>query len=297
MRRDIEFNADGLTLRGWLYVPDGMQGPFPAVVMSHGFTAVKEMTLDRYAEVFCRGGLAVLVYDNRCLGASDGQPRHDIDPAAQRRDYRCAISFAQQQKEIDAERIGVWGTSYTGGAVLAVAALDRRVKAVVSQVPFVNGMKNIQQFLRLSEIPEFMKMLDDDRARRMKGEPSQYLKVATDNDAEPCAFPGARTHYYFNKYMKEVPGCTWENKVTVRSLEYLLEYDVTGYMPLIAPTPLLMLVSNRDSATPTDLALEMFQLAREPKELYVIKADHYASYLEGFDGTSAAARDFFLRNL
>lgn len=297
MRRNIEFNADGVTLRGWLYVPDGMQGPFPAVVMAHGFTAVKEMTLDRYADVFCKGGLAVLVYDNRCLGESDGQPRHDIDPTAQRRDYRCAITFAQQQKEIDPGRVGIWGTSYTGGAVLAVAALDRRVKAVVSQVPFVNGWKNIQQFLRLADVPEFLKMLDEDRARRMKGEPSQYVQVATDKPDEPCAFPGLRTYHYFHKYVKEVPNCTWENKVTLRSLEYLLEYDVTGYMPLIAPTPLLMIVSTADSATPTDLALEMFQLAREPKELHVIKADHYASYLEGFDGTSAAARDFFVRNL
>jgi uncharacterized protein len=297
MRRNIEFNADGVTLRGWLYTPDGTKGPFPAVVMAHGFTAIKEMTLDRYAEVFCRGGLAVVVYDNRCLGESDGTPRHDIDWAAQRRDYRCAITFAQQQKEIDPERIGVWGTSYTGGAVLAFAALDRRVKAVVSQVPFVNGVKNIQQFLRLAEIPDFMKMLDEDRARRMKGEPSQYLKVATDKADEACAFPGLRTFNYFHKYMKEVPGCRWENKVTVRSLEYLLEYDVTGYMELIAPTPLLMIISHADSATPTDLALEMFQRAREPKELYVIKDDHYASYLEGFEGTSAAARDFFAKNL
>jgi uncharacterized protein len=297
MRRNIEFNADGVTLRGWLYVPDGTKGPYPAVVMSHGFTAVKEMTLDRYAEVFCKGGLAVVVYDNRCLGESDGQPRHDIDPTAQRRDYRCAITFAQQQKEIDPNRVGVWGTSYTGGAVLAVAALDRRVRAVVSQVPFVNGWKNIQQFLRLSDVAGFMKMLDEDRARRMKGEPSQYVQVAADKDDEPCAFPGLRTYHYFHKYVKEVPNCTWQNKVTLRSLEYLLEYDVTGYMPLIAPTPLLMIVSHADSATPTDLALEMFQLARDPKELHVIKADHYASYLEGFEGTSAAARDFFVKHL
>ncbi len=93
MRRDIEFNADGVTLRGWLYTPDKVTGKVPTIVMAHGFSGVKEMTLDKYAEVFCDGGMAVLVYDNRCLGHSDGQPRHDIDPVAQRRDYRCAITF------------------------------------------------------------------------------------------------------------------------------------------------------------------------------------------------------------
>ena len=297
MRRDIEFNADGVTLRGWFYPPKGKKRGGPVVVMAHGFTAVKEMTLDRYAEVFSNGGLGALVYDNRNLGTSDGEPRHDIDPAMQRRDYRYAITFAQSLPEVDPKRVGIWGTSYTGGAVLAVAALDRRVKAVVSQVPFVNGLRNIEQFLRLSELPDFVAMLDADRQRRMQGKPSEYVKVCAEDPAEPHAFPGLRTYNYFHKYMKEVRKCTWENRVTIRSLEYLMEYDVTGYMRRISPTPLFMIVSENDSATPTDLALEMFDLARDPKELMVVKADHYASYLEAFDSTSAAARDFFLRHL
>ena len=52
MRRDIEFNADGLTLRGWLYLPEGATTPVPTVVMAHGFSCVKEMFLDKYADVF-----------------------------------------------------------------------------------------------------------------------------------------------------------------------------------------------------------------------------------------------------
>ena len=68
MRNDVEFDADGVTLRGWLYIPDGAAGPVPTVVMSHGFSAVKEMYLDRFAEA----GLGALVYDNRNFGASDG---------------------------------------------------------------------------------------------------------------------------------------------------------------------------------------------------------------------------------
>jgi len=297
MRRNIEFNADGVNLRGWFYTPEGKLGPFPVVVLAHGFTATKEMILDRYAEVFAKGGLAALVYDNRCLGESEGEPRHDIDPVAQRRDYRYAITYAQSLPEVNPNRVGIWGTSYTGGAVLAVAAMDRRVKAVVSQVPFVNGFKNIQQFLRLSELPAFVAMLDEDRARRMRGEPSHYVKVTSDDPNEPHAFPGLRTHNFFRKFVKEVPNLKWENKVTLRSLEYLLEYDVTGYVERISPTPLMMIVSDNDSATPTDLALEIYDLARDPKELFIIRGDHYASYLEDFDRTSAAARDFFLRNL
>lgn len=95
MRTNIEFNADGVTLRGWFYKPANGNGPFPTVIMAHGFTATKEMTLDRYAEVFAAGGLAVLVYDNRNLGDSDGTPQHDIDPTAQTRDYRYAVTYAK----------------------------------------------------------------------------------------------------------------------------------------------------------------------------------------------------------
>ncbi len=93
-RTDIEFDADDICL------------PHPLVVMSHGFSAVKEMGLDDYAEVFSAAGLAVLVYDNRNLGASDGSPRQDIDPVAQRRDQTHAITFARGLTGIDPERIG-----------------------------------------------------------------------------------------------------------------------------------------------------------------------------------------------
>ena len=75
MRQDIEFDAEGTTLRGWLYVPDGATGPVPTIVMCHGYSAVKELFLDAFAEVFCDAGFAALVYDNRNLGASDGEPR------------------------------------------------------------------------------------------------------------------------------------------------------------------------------------------------------------------------------
>ena len=80
MRRDIEINAEGCRLRGWLYLPDRASGPTPAIVLAHGFSAVKEMYLDRYAEVFSAARMAALVFDNRSFGASDGEPRQEIDP-------------------------------------------------------------------------------------------------------------------------------------------------------------------------------------------------------------------------
>src|SRR3989442_15480760 len=87
MRQDIEFNAEGTTLRGWLYTPDAGHRPFPTIVMAHGFSAVKEMYLDSFAGVFANAGMAALVFDNRNFGVNDGGPGRELEPWRQRTDY------------------------------------------------------------------------------------------------------------------------------------------------------------------------------------------------------------------
>ena len=134
MRKDIEFKTeDGIKLRGWHYLPERRTGKVPTIVMAHGFSAVKEMYLDRFADAFAAAGLGALVFDNRNFGASDGEPRQEIDPWQQVSDYRDAITFAETLPETDPARIGIWGSSYSGGHVMVVGAIDRRVKCVVAQ--------------------------------------------------------------------------------------------------------------------------------------------------------------------
>ena len=147
-RRDIAFDAEGVTLRGWFYPAEDAAGRGPTVVMAHGFSAVKEMYLDAFAEVFAAAGLNALVFDNRNFGASDGEPRQEIDPWQQVRDYRHAITYAGTLDDVDSTRIGVWGSSYSGGHVLVLGAIDRRVKAVVAQVPLISGSANIAELVR-----------------------------------------------------------------------------------------------------------------------------------------------------
>lgn len=134
--RDIEFKTfDNLTLRGWLFTPSSFTGELPCLVMAHGFAAHKEMGLNNFAEYFTSNlRIACLAYDNRCLGTSDGEPRREIIPGLQINDYSDAITFVQSLPEIDPDKIAVWGSSYSGGHVLTVGAVDRRVKAVISQV-------------------------------------------------------------------------------------------------------------------------------------------------------------------
>lgn len=135
---DVEFKTqDGLTLRGNFYKPSGASSSakLPCIVMSNGFGAIKEMGILPFCERFpSELNVAVLLYDNRNLGASDGQPRQEVIPADQISDYSDAITYVQLRPDVDEKNIAVWGTSYSGAHVLTVAAVDRRVKAVVSQV-------------------------------------------------------------------------------------------------------------------------------------------------------------------
>ena len=141
-RTDIAFEAEGgVTLRGWLYVPTGGTGPYPAITMAHGYAGVKEHGLERFAEKFASNGFVVLLHDHRNFGASDGTPRQDIDPWRQIADWRRAISFLEHRDVVNAERIGLWGTSYSGGHALVLGATERRLRAVVAQVPTISGFE------------------------------------------------------------------------------------------------------------------------------------------------------------
>jgi len=112
--------------------------------MCHGFGAVKEMGIDKFAERFTSTiPVNALVYDNRCLGASDGEPRGEILPPLQISDYSDAITYAQLRPEVDPIKIAIWGTSYSGAHVLMVGAVDRRVKAVISQVCSITTSFNL----------------------------------------------------------------------------------------------------------------------------------------------------------
>src|SRR5919198_4344722 len=169
-RRDIAFDADGVVLRVWFYSAEGASGRRPTVVMAHGFSAVKEMYLDSFAEVFAAAGLNVLVFDNRGFGTSDGEPRQEIDPWAQVRDYRHAITFTCTLAEVDRSRIGIWGSSYSGGHVLVVGAIDRRVQCVVSQVPLISGYRNILRLVRADLVEGFRGQREAERRARLLGE-------------------------------------------------------------------------------------------------------------------------------
>ncbi len=296
MRTDVEFSAEGVTLRGWLYVPDKAKGPVPTIVMAHGFSAVKEMYLDRFAEAFAAAGMGALVFDNRNFGASDGEPRFEIDPWVQVRDYRHAITYACTRKEVDADRIGVWGSSYSGGHVIVVGAIDRRVKCVVGQVPLISGHRNARRIVRADFIAPVGGMFDDDRAKRFAGEAPAMIPVVDEDPMAASALPTPDSYAWFTETGK-TRAPSWQNEVTLRSVEMFWEYEPGAYLPYVSPTPLMIVVAAGDHLTVSDLAIEGFEQAREPKRLVVLPGGHFDAYVAGFEGASGAAVEWFTQHL
>lgn len=297
MRRDIAFKTeDGVTLRGWLYLPDEATGRVPTVVMAHGFSAVKEMYLDRFAEVFAAGGLGALVFDNRNFGASDGEPRQDIDPWAQVRDYRDAITFAGTVPEVDASRIGIWGSSYSGGHVLVVGAIDRRVKCVVSQVPLISGHRNARRLIRSDFIAAVQAQFDADRLARYAGKAAAMIPVVAADPMAPCALATPDSWQWFTETGK-MRAPAWRNEVTLRSVEMFTEYEPGAYIEWISPTPLMLVVAAGDHLTVSDEALAAYNRALEPKRLVLLPDGHFDAYVKGFDLASRPARDWFVQHL
>ena len=297
MRKDVEFKTqDGLTLKGWHYLPDSLSGKAPTIVMAHGFSAVKEMYLDKFAEAFAAAGLAALVFDNRNFGASGGEPRQEIDPWRQVSDYRDAITFAETLPETDAARIGIWGSSYSGGHVLVVGAIDRRVKCVVGQVPLISGHRNARRLIRADFWTGLNGMFEDDRRNRYAGKPPAMIPVVAENPAAPSALPTADSWAWFTETGK-TRAPSWRNEVTLRSVEMFTEYEPGAYVGYISPTPLLLVVAQGDHLTVADEALAAYERALEPKKLEILAGGHFDAYVKDFEAAAVPARDWFVAHL
>jgi len=297
MRSDIAFRTeDGTTLRGWHYLPDGAAGKLPAIVMAHGFSAVKEMFLDRFAEAFAAAGLSALVFDNRNFGASDGEPRQEIDPWQQVRDYRDAITFAETLRTTDPGRIGVWGSSYSGAHVIVLGAIDRRVRCVVAQVPLISGHANARRLVRADLVAGLHRAFEADRRDRYAGTPPAMIPVVSDDPAAPSALPTPDSWTWFTETGRS-RAPSWKNEVTLRSVEMFTEYEPGGYVGFVSPTPLMMVVALGDHLTVADEALAAYERALEPKRLIMLKGGHFDAYVADFAASSGAATAWFREHL
>ena len=138
-RKDVSFNVKGTSISAWLYLPEDVSAPVPCIIMGNGFGGTKDLILERYAIRYQQAGFAVLAFDYRHFGESEGEPRQLIWIPYQLEDWSAAIEYARGLKEIDPARIALWGTSLSGGHVIVIAARDSKIACVSAQVPLLDG--------------------------------------------------------------------------------------------------------------------------------------------------------------
>jgi hypothetical protein len=160
---------------------------------------VREHGLERYARVFADAGFVVLVHDHRGFGASDGEPRYDVDPWRQIADWRQAISYLESHPKVDADRIGIWGTSYAGGHAIVLGATDRRLRAVVAQVPTISGHQQSLRRIPPDQVPVLEASFIDDDRRQFRGEPPATQAVVSSDLTVPAAYRSQEATEFYNQ--------------------------------------------------------------------------------------------------
>ena len=274
MKKPVTFYSEGVRLDGDLYYPDGIARGTqrPAIVLCHGYTGVKDLYLPDNARVLTDAGYVVMTFDYKGWGKSEGS-RSRLAPHSRVADVRAALSFVSTLPEVDAARLGIYGTSYGGATVVWVGAIDPRVKAVVSVVGIGNGTRWMRSVRRPDEWHDLLERSARDRARRAVEGASEFVA------REEILLPDRQSADLAAKARKDNP-----NAVSTIPLEYIdetLEFNPEWVVDRIAPRPVLFITTDDDRLVPPEESRALYDRAGEPKKLVVLHGyGHYEVYVE-----------------
>jgi fermentation-respiration switch protein FrsA (DUF1100 family) len=290
-RTDVTFPSRDGRCAAWLYRPD-TAGPAPLVAMAHGFSATRDQRLDAYAERFCAAGLGVLLFDYRHFGASAGEPRQLLDIPSQIADYGAALHHARQIDWVDADRIALFGSSFSGGHVLTLAAHHPGIAAVVAQCPYTDPLASFSKLGPVNLARATVAGLFD-QLTAFTGLPPYYIAAVGDPGTfavmtTPDSKPG------FAALTSE--DSTWENRVAARIALRATMYRPGAQVKRIA-CPVLFCVCDDDSVAPAGATLK--HAATAPRgEIKRYPIGHFDIYIgEAFEQAVADQTEFLVRHL
>jgi uncharacterized protein len=288
-RIDVNFDSGGTRCAAWLYRPEGAEA---CVVLAHGWTGVREQRLDAFAERFARAGLAALVFDYRHFGGSDGEPRSLLDIRRQLADWRAAVAYVRGLDGLDPGRVALWGSSFSGGHVIEVAAEDHRIAAAVAQVPFVDGLANLLRLGPRHALRLTVEGLRDQLGALAGRPPHMVASVGPPGSTavmnSPDAEPGFRA--------LNPADLDWPNEAAAR-----IALRVAAYRPIRkvarVQCPILFVLADDDVVTPPDLAVKAS--SRAPRaEVSRHPGGHFDPYVgECFERVVTEETEFLLRHL
>lgn len=299
LREDVTFDAWGERCAAWLYRPNPQGATaadprgVPCVVMAHGFAGVRDARLDAFAERFSLAGFAVLLFDYRGFGASEGEPRQLLSIPRQLADWAAAIAYARTLDGVDPERIAAWGTSFSGGHVVTTAARDHRLAAAIAQAPFADGVRQAfalppAQALRLT-----VEALRDELGARRGAAPRMIPAVGPPGALAAMTSPDAEPGY-----RAIVPaGSPWRNEVAARVALRLLAYRPIRKAAAV-DCPLLVAVCDEDVVTPPEAALRLARAAPRGELVRYPGVGHFDIYVgETFERAVVDQVAFFTEHL
>jgi pimeloyl-ACP methyl ester carboxylesterase len=289
MYKNVEFLSEGAKIQGHLYLSGGSEGKrLPAVLLCHGFAAVKEMLIPPFAEYFARAGFAALTFDYRGFGESEGAaPR--IVPGEQCADIRNALTYLRSLPEVDPSRVGLWGTSYGGANALTVAAFDARVKCACVQIAFGDGERMVTGGMDEAGKAKFMESLDKIWARAVTTGKEMVMPL-------PKLLSDPQSKEFYEKNHERFPAL--DVKLSFLTVKETLTHRPEYLVPHLR-VPVHYTLAENDLVNPPFETRSLYEKTASPKDLLEMKgADHYAIYEPPFfDGVVQAQTAWFRRHL
>lgn len=297
--RCVHFPAlDGTRLEGWLFLPDGVDAP-PVVVMAPGLGGTKDGFLESFAWAFVEAGVAALAFDYRGFGGSEGLPRHWVAPPRHREDYEAAIAFVQRdlRHSVDASRIALWGSSFSGGTAIVTAAGRSDIRALVVQCPYLKTPAHLEprgiamaRFVvcaTLDMLPGFPPVYVP-----LSGRPGEWVFAPSEENPSVHDFQGSLGSDFW-RLLPKPPLGGWENKMLARGLATL---DATVPMNVVGDVtcPTLFVAANRDDMIPRAFVDEAHARMHGRSELRAYDCGHFDLYMGDVHADNARIQANFL---
>lgn len=295
MPQEITVDQHGVRLAAWhlTATSDALNRASgrPCVVMAHGFGATRDSGLLPFAERFAASGADVVIVDYRGFGASEGEPRQDVNHWHHREDYHATIARARALDGVDPERIVLWGSSYSGGHVLPVAARDGRIAAVISQGAAMDGLGAVAEIVRYAGVGQLLRLSVDalrDAVGPLVGAPPHTVAIKG-----PSGSRAAISSHDAEDGYGSIIGPGFRNEMRARGILGIpLNRPVTA-----APRvhcPMLFVVAATDTIAPPSAVRAAARRAGGPAEVLEIDCGHFDIYTGEEFATSVAAQVAFL---
>ena len=273
-KQAITFYSQGCRLQGDLYRPDDLRdGEARAgILLCHGYTGVKDLYLPDNAAALVAEGYVVLTFDYKGWGESEG-PKSHLNPHGRVADAQAALSFLARQPQVDADRLGVYGTSYGGATVVWLAAVDERVACTVSVVGIGNGRRWMRSVRRPDDWFDLLERSAEDRERRLRTGESTYV------ERNAVLLPDRQSLELAAAARRDNPAA-----VGTLPLDYIdetLAFNPEWVVDKIAPRAVLFITSDQDRLVPPEESIHLYERAGEPRKLVILKGyGHYEVYSE-----------------